>query len=206
MIERIKDETYLQFIRQQRCAVPVCRQIPDAHHLDSRGAGGSDYSAVPLCRQCHSELHSIGHFQFENKWGIDLWKEAWALTLEYFKKEKKGIKLTLPNPPLVNRRTRVALRGGRAFVHTTREDKEFIGQVGRLLMASKIKPYRGMVGMEITWYRRARRGDVDAPIKSVLDSLQGGIYQDDKQVSDLRVIRRDDKENPRIEVEAWEIK
>jgi Holliday junction resolvase RusA-like endonuclease len=35
----------------------------------------------------------------------------------------------------------------------------------------------------------------------LLDSLQGFAYADDKQVTELHLIRDDDKRNPRVEIE-----
>ena len=45
-------------------------------------------------------------------------------------------------------------------------------------------------------------GDVDAPIKGILDALQhSGVLADDGQVIEVYAIKRRDKERPRVEVE-----
>lgn len=34
------------------------RSAKEAHHLEAVRAGHSDYATVPLCQQCHGELHA----------------------------------------------------------------------------------------------------------------------------------------------------
>ncbi len=47
-------------------------------------------------------------------------------------------------------------------------------------------------------------GDVDAPVKAVLDSLEAaGILEDDALVREVRASKYLDKDNPRIEVEVY---
>jgi Holliday junction resolvase RusA-like endonuclease len=45
-------------------------------------------------------------------------------------------------------------------------------------------------------------GDVDGPVKALLDSLNGLAWDDDSQIEVLHVFRHDDKANPRVEVEV----
>jgi len=73
---RTTDEDFLEYTRQQKCAVCLDRPPNDPHHLTSRGAGGSDLTAIPLCRDCHRRYHDIGHDEFQNHRSIDLWKQA----------------------------------------------------------------------------------------------------------------------------------
>ena len=71
---RIEDEAFLVFVRSRRCSVPGCiNPDTDPHHTITRGAGGSDHFAIPLCRQHHDEIHSLGKHRFETDHGIDLW-------------------------------------------------------------------------------------------------------------------------------------
>lgn len=42
-----------------------------------------------------------------------------------------------------------------------------------------------------------RRRDLDNAAKSVLDALNGGVWADDSQIDDLRILRRLDRERPR---------
>lgn len=87
---REKDEKYLEYIRTKDCITPLCWNSSEPHHLISRGAFGSDYSSVPLCRYHHSEIEATGVSKFEERWGVNVWKEAFKCLLEYFR-EKIGI-------------------------------------------------------------------------------------------------------------------
>ena len=40
--------------------------------MKTRGAGGSDHSAVPLCRSHHTEIHNLGTPLFERDHGLDM--------------------------------------------------------------------------------------------------------------------------------------
>ena len=70
--KRIKNPEYLQFVREHGCA--ICGQYANPHHLITRGAGGSDYMAIPLCDPHHIEIHRIGWMAFQEKHKIDLWQ------------------------------------------------------------------------------------------------------------------------------------
>ncbi len=52
----------LELTRQLDCV--LCYHPPpnDPHHLRSRGAGGTDEieNLVPLCRKCHTAIHTTG--------------------------------------------------------------------------------------------------------------------------------------------------
>lgn len=50
----------------------------DPHHVIPRSRGGLDADTVPLCRVCHSTLHTIGAESFEALWGVDLMAVAAA--------------------------------------------------------------------------------------------------------------------------------
>jgi len=74
---RIEDKEYLEYIRKTPCL--VCRHDAESHHLITRGAFGSDYTAIPLCRRCHSHWHNLGNTIFEVRYKINTWKEAHRL-------------------------------------------------------------------------------------------------------------------------------
>jgi hypothetical protein len=74
-------------------------------------------------------------------------------------------------------------------------------------MASAL-PIAGPVIVDIRLYRPRRIGDIDGPLKPLLDALtHAGLWLDDSQVEQLRVTRLDDKENPRVDIsvsgERW---
>jgi hypothetical protein len=60
--KRYESEAFLRFVRTQPCV--VCESANygevDAHHVETRGSGGSDLSAIPLCRMHHTEIHMVG--------------------------------------------------------------------------------------------------------------------------------------------------
>ena len=68
----------------------VCGLQPcDPDHLEARGMGGAttkmkDYSCIPLCRIHHSERHQLGNKKFEDKYSVNLWKDAFNLIRRYF--------------------------------------------------------------------------------------------------------------------------
>ena len=87
--QKLSSKKYLDYIRNKPCL--VCGSIPcDPDHLEARGMGGAnrsgykDYSCVPLCRIHHTERHQAGNEKFENKYGINLWKDAFNLLRRYF--------------------------------------------------------------------------------------------------------------------------
>ena len=62
----------------------------DLDHLEAIGMGGNrkkpslkHYTCVPLCRLHHTERHHIGIPRFEDKYKINLWKEAFRLLRSY---------------------------------------------------------------------------------------------------------------------------
>jgi len=80
--KRETDKRYLEYIRTLPCR--VCLICPsDAHHTVSVGAGGSDFRAIPLCRKCHSECHSIGAKTFQDKYALDFKEETIELLIIY---------------------------------------------------------------------------------------------------------------------------
>ena len=70
-----RDKQYLDWIREQPCA--ICEQRPvEAAHVGLRGMGQkcSDYEAIPLCPDCHRigehSHHVLGKY-FWSHYGID---------------------------------------------------------------------------------------------------------------------------------------
>jgi len=70
------DPKYLEHIRKHPCVVPGCLNKTDAHHLKTVGSGRNDYTAIPLCRTHHTEIHYSGNESFNDKYSIDVWREA----------------------------------------------------------------------------------------------------------------------------------
>ena len=71
---------------------------PDPDHLEAIGMGGNrkkpsqkHYSAVPLCRLHHTERHALGIPRFEDKYKINLWKEAFKLLRGYYERDSQEV-------------------------------------------------------------------------------------------------------------------
>jgi hypothetical protein len=68
----------------QPCA--ICgRQLADWHHIMTRKSGGPDdaWNLIPLCRQHHVEIHSVGRITFLKKYfqfKDFLIKYGWSIT------------------------------------------------------------------------------------------------------------------------------
>ena len=86
------DEDYLDFVRSQGCL--ICGKKPsDPDHLIARGwrePKRNDFSAVPLCRKHHGERQSKGTKWLNEKYSLDLWREAWRLATEWLLKHADG--------------------------------------------------------------------------------------------------------------------
>lgn len=109
------------------------------------------------------------------------------------------IHLILPMPPSLNRLYRTC----RSVVYKTDEARTFEQLVK--FEGRDCTPFNGAVALTVVLYRPTRTGDIDNYSKLLLDALQGVIYDNDKQVCDLRNIKAHDKHNPRVEVYAREV-
>lgn len=86
----IDTKEYIKYIKSQYCL--ICGITPvDPDHLEAIGMGGDrkkqtpkHFSCVPLCRIHHGERHHYGLKGFNEKYRIDLWKEAFRLIRRYF--------------------------------------------------------------------------------------------------------------------------
>lgn len=83
-----------------------------------------------------------------------------------------------------------------------RKYKKEIAEVGRTL---GIVPSKRPIALSLWVYRARKAGDVSNRIKCAEDALCGVAFDDDAQVVEIHAYRRDDKENPRIEVEVKEL-
>ena len=73
-VKTYRSEAYLSFVRTFPCC--VCgNTATDAHHTGTnRGMGikANDLTAVPLCRKCHTELHSVGVNTFVDRHFVEM--------------------------------------------------------------------------------------------------------------------------------------
>jgi len=86
---RVEDEDYLRFIRRQGCLLHS-QIAAEAHHVVSRGAGGSDYRAVPLCAKHHREIHKRGLAWFTVEYRLDLQAEQLRLMEMFISALREG--------------------------------------------------------------------------------------------------------------------
>ncbi len=92
---RETDEAYLEHIRQQPCiAAPLsdkplwwleCSGKIAPHHDPTVGAGGSDYTALPMCLNHHTEIHKLGRDSWPEKYLLDLNQERVKRLIGYIK-------------------------------------------------------------------------------------------------------------------------
>jgi crossover junction endodeoxyribonuclease RusA len=108
------------------------------------------------------------------------------------------MRLTLPYPPSANRYWRVWR--GRAV--KSPEARRYQESAAKLALAAGFRSLSGPVAIAVKVYRPRRRGDLDNALKVLIDALKGVAYADDEQVVVLDARRRDDKDNPRVEVEV----
>ena len=80
------DKEYLKFVRKHSCLCGVgCIGRVEAHHTNTRGAGGSDYKAIPLCVLHHADIDNLGKKTFQNRYFMSFDKEIIRLLIEYIK-------------------------------------------------------------------------------------------------------------------------
>jgi crossover junction endodeoxyribonuclease RusA len=106
---------------------------------------------------------------------------------------------TLPYPPSANRYWRKTNRGQ---VYLSSEAKEY-KQLAKILVKRDL--LKGDLVFTAHFYRPQKSGDLSNRIKVLEDALQAVCYEDDKQIVEIHAYRRDDKTNPRVEVEIREI-
>jgi Holliday junction resolvase RusA-like endonuclease len=116
------------------------------------------------------------------------------------------LRLVLPYPPSSNTLYRTIVRGARAIPIKSAEHRRFFEAVEAAL-PRRLRRFEADVPLRVTLrlFRPRRVGDVDGPVKALLDSLNGHAWADDGQVEELHVFRGDDKHRPRVEVEVEEV-
>jgi crossover junction endodeoxyribonuclease RusA len=108
---------------------------------------------------------------------------------------------TLPLPPSANRYW--AVWRNRAVL--TPEARAYKRDAGREARLQGVQPLLGRVGVRLHIYRRQKSGDLDNFAKVTLDAMNGVAWNDDGQLVELHLYRRDDAGNPRVEVAIWSV-
>lgn len=105
--------------------------------------------------------------------------------------------LNLPYPPLLNHAYVPNGRGGKVF---SRESKAWHKKVQ--FQITRLPCVGGQVVLHIREYRAKDSGDIDAPIKLLLDAMNGWAFLDDKQVKRMLIEQlENDPKNPRVVVQ-----
>lgn len=112
--------------------------------------------------------------------------------------------LTLPLPPSVNGYWRsVTVRPGVSKVLISREGRAWKKKALQLALLQRPKRIEGDIEVVLTVHFRDRRRDLDNACKPLLDLLQAaGVYENDRQITRIRMERLIDKGNPRVEIEV----
>lgn len=100
-----------------------------------------------------------------------------------------AVTLRLPEPPSANR----IWRNGRGRTYLSQAAKDFKAAVYAAALTQGItRPlFSGPVILTMTWFRKRKAGDLSNRIKVVEDALNGVVWDDDKQVTELHVYRVD---------------
>lgn len=107
------------------------------------------------------------------------------------KHDRRVLRVTLNEPPSVNRLWRSVLVRGRPRALKAKAYRDYEAGAWLACRAAKLRPLAGDVAVTLTWYRSAKRGDLDGRLKAVLDVLQGHAYISDNQVVALHAWRVD---------------
>lgn len=87
---------HLQFLRGHNCILfgtrgHACWGKTEAHHVKTRGAGGGDDGAIPVCSAAHRMIHDLGIQTFEKRYVTDLnaiAERLWAISPHRLKYER----------------------------------------------------------------------------------------------------------------------
>lgn len=110
------------------------------------------------------------------------------------------IECEIPVPPSANRYWRVA--NNRIIV--TDEARNYKQEVFYKLK-NIVEPLRQDIAINVTVFRRYKKGDLDNFLKIMLDALQGILYLNDSQIVEIHAFREDDPTKPHVKVLAYEV-
>ncbi len=118
------------------------------------------------------------------------------------KVKQSSLMLTLPLPPTLNETYRM----GKGHYYKSKETKEWQEMVGWEIKRHYKSLHRltGPLYVGLSLYLKRDR-DIDSSTKGTLDSLEGLVYENDKQIVHLNVKKCTDKINPHMEIEIVSI-
>lgn len=106
--------------------------------------------------------------------------------------------ITLEIPPLLNRLYKIGAKG---MYKNPEANRYKVSCAVTCRLAKITKPIKEPLQLNVYWYRKALRGDIDGILKVLLDALQGILYENDSQIMKITVEKLHDKKNPRIELD-----
>lgn len=86
-----RSKKYLDFVKTLNCCVCMMpKTIP--HHVrfaynSGTGTKPSDYWCVPLCHDCHLEIHTQGVKTFCDNHGVDIYKEIMLVNQAWIRRK-----------------------------------------------------------------------------------------------------------------------
>lgn len=108
--------------------------------------------------------------------------------------------LVLPWPPALNHLYRMVMVKGSPRMLISARGRAYKEECGWEAKRQGARPQKGSLAVTMVLYRPQKRGDIDGFQKAVFDSVNGIAWEDDGQVEELHVYRRDDKLRPRVEM------
>ena len=87
----INTKDYLDYIRQQpHCCFCYTKGLVEPHHIKTIGMGRNrkkplreHWSAVPVCRPCHTEYHKIGEETYQARHHINAYEIVYYYVSKY---------------------------------------------------------------------------------------------------------------------------
>lgn len=109
------------------------------------------------------------------------------------------MKISLPLPPTTNHI--YGRSGNRTYMK--KKAKDWKTECSWTIKQTwRPKPtLKGDVKVKVTYYLKRDR-DLDGGNKLLFDTMEGIVYENDKQIVQINLYKEWDKENPRIEVEV----
>ena len=66
----------------------------------------------------------------------------------------------------------------------------------------KHEPLKDDVCINVLFYFKDNRKDIDGCLKALLDCMQGIVYENDRQITELHIFKMIDKKKPRVEIQV----
>lgn len=107
------------------------------------------------------------------------------------------VELVLPEPPSANR----YYRNFRGRMVRSADARAYVAQVATLTRGCQWYA-TGAVRVTLHWYRSRKAGDLDNRAKVALDALNGLLWTDDRQITELHLYRHDAPKRGRLHLIA----